>query len=554
VILAPQVLINCGGGGSCEGGNVGGVFDYMETFGLPDETCQNYEAKDDLNPCDSSKGAGGGTGVCETCSPGPKGPGDKGTCTAIKDPQLWTLESYGYVLSGGDAAALDVSGALVSNADKLKAEILANGPLACGIHATPELEAFGTTTPVDAYPGGIYNQSVFFPMPNHILSITGWGHDATLNKDYWIVRNSWGTYWGQDGYMKINMGGHNLGIESSCSWATPSPKKSTKVVEAKVGSDAAGVEPLFTVSADVQPGTYFDYENAPRPETRAGSTADTRVTSALPRFEDAPASFDIRDIDGVNYASPSRNQHIPQYCGSCWTHGPTSALNDRFQMARKNAFPKVFLAPQQLVNCMPPPADKTQGMGGCLGGDPAEVGPWGAKHGFVHETCQNYQAKNLYEDFKCDAIGECQNCDPQKGCYAMGAPAPWQKDAPATANAFDRYYPDQYGRINTTDYAANLKQMVAEIGVRGPIACAVCVTPAFEAYTGGIFEDTTNCTTLDHSISIAGYGHDEKTGKDYWIGRNSWGTYWGEDGWFRVVKGSNNLGVEKDCAWMTPKL
>ncbi len=47
---------------------------------------------------------------------------------------------------------------------------------------------------------------------------------------------------------------------------------------------------------------------------------------------------DIRDIDGDNYASASHNQHIPQYYGSCWTHGPTSALNDRFHMARKHAF------------------------------------------------------------------------------------------------------------------------------------------------------------------------------------------------------------------------
>ena len=48
-----------------------------------------------------------------------------------------------------------------------------------------------------------------------------------------------------------------------------------------------------------------------------------------------------------------------------------------------------------------------------------------------------------------------------------------------------QYYVDEFGRINSTDYAANAKQMVAEIGLRGPIACAVCVTPAFEAYTGG---------------------------------------------------------------------
>ena len=41
------------------------------------------------------------------------------------------------------------------------------------------------------------------------------------------------------------------------------------------------------------------------------TTSATRVVSPPPKYEDAPASFDIRDVDGVNYASPSRNQHIP---------------------------------------------------------------------------------------------------------------------------------------------------------------------------------------------------------------------------------------------------
>ena len=42
----------------------------------------------------------------------------------------------------------------------------------------------------------------------------------------------------------------------------------------------------------------------------------------------------------------------------------------------------------------------------------------------------------------------------------------------------------------------------------------------------------------------------------YWIGRNSWGTYWGENGFFRIVRGDArmNLGIENDCTWATPKI
>lgn len=36
---------------------------------------------------------------------------------------------------------------------------------------------------------------------NHFVVLVGWGHDSTVGVDYWILRNSWGTDWGESGYM-----------------------------------------------------------------------------------------------------------------------------------------------------------------------------------------------------------------------------------------------------------------------------------------------------------------------------------------------------------------
>ena len=101
---------------------------------------------------------------------------------------------------------------------------------------------------------------------------------------------------------------------------------------------------------------------------------------------------------------------------------------------------------------------------------------------------------------------------------------------------FYKYGVEEFGLVNGTD------AMMQELQ-RGPIACTVAVTDGFENYEGGVFRDTTGDTSMDHSISVIGYGTDEE-GTDYWLGRNSWGEYWGESGYFKIVRGVNNLGIE----------
>lgn len=243
----------------------------------------------------------------------------------------------------------------------------------------------------------------------------------------------------------------------------------------------------------------------------------------LIQMSELPDGWDWRKQDGkhgkINLTTPPRNQHIPQYCGACWAFSSTSALSDRIKMLRGGRWPDVVLSPQMMVNC---------GPGSCAGGNSHMVYKWlHEKDGVVDETCQPYQAQSK----SCTAEHICKDCQHNGKCHAIANPA--------------RYKVEQYG------FVKGEHEMMAEIKKRGPISCRQAVTKAFFAYKGGIFKDTSGDTKPRHATSILGWGK-TASGEKYWISRNSWGTYWGEQGYFKILRGKNQLGIEDECSWGVP--
>ncbi len=93
--------------------------------------------------------------------------------------------------------------------------------------------------------------------------------------------------------------------------------------------------------------------------------------------------------------------------------------------------------------------------------------------------------------------------------------------------------------------------MMNEIYQRGPISCEIGLVPELTNYTSGVFEDKSGKKGYDHDISITGWGVED--GKKYWRIRNSWGSYWGIQGDFKLLRGVDNLGIETNCSWGVPK-
>mmetsp|Transcript_64267 Transcript_64267/g.74705 ORF Transcript_64267/g.74705 Transcript_64267/m.74705 type:complete len:375 (+) Transcript_64267:32-1156(+) len=86
------------------------------------------------------------------------------------------------------------------------------GPIAVGMQATDDFLS---------YDGGIYQSTSCqnnTQMVNHVITIIGYGTDDNTQTDYWIAKNSWGSSWGEEGYVRIKRGTNVCGLANCASY------------------------------------------------------------------------------------------------------------------------------------------------------------------------------------------------------------------------------------------------------------------------------------------------------------------------------------------------
>lgn len=183
-----------------------------------------------------------------------------------------------------------------------------------------------------------------------------------------------------------------------------------------------------------------------------------------------------------------RNQNS---CGSCWTFGTAGMLSDR--CCQDTGVDHGWLSPQELVSC-------DIKNDGCKGGWPTWALFYVREHkGLVPDSCFTYQGVEVECPNKCEddkdwkTVHIC-NCYGLKQCLGV----------------------------------ENIKQCLT----LGPIAITFYVPRDFYMYRKGIFVCDEPETLGLHSVTATGYATEPKC---HWIVRNSWGTYWGDQGYFRMA-------------------
>lgn len=201
----------------------------------------------------------------------------------------------------------------------------------------------------------------------------------------------------------------------------------------------------------------------------------------------AASSIDWRAKGAVTYV---KNQG---QCGSCWSFSSTGSIEGQWFLAGN---PLVAVSEQELVSC-----DSTND--GCNGGLMDGAWAWliSAHSGqIVTEASYPYVS----------GTGTVPAC--KIPTNSIGA----------TIN----------GHI---DLPQNEDQMATWMSSNGPISIGVDAT-SWQTYTGGVM---TNCISsqMDHGVLAVGF--DNTANPPYWIIKNSWGPTWGEDGFIRVQKGTD---------------
>ncbi|XP_046877432.1 cathepsin B-like [Hypomesus transpacificus] len=227
-------------------------------------------------------------------------------------------------------------------------------------------------------------------------------------------------------------------------------------------------------------------------------------------------------------------------CGSCWAFGAAEAISDRLCI-HSNAKITVEISAEDLLSCC-----EECGMG-CFGGYPSAAWEYWAKSGLVtgglygsNKGCRPYSIPPCEHHVNgtrppCQGEGDTPKC--QTKCIDGYTPA---------------YEKDKYFGKKTYSVPSKQEQIMTELYKNGPVEAAFSVYEDFLLYKSGVYQHLTGDMLGGHAIKILGWGKENNT--PYWLAANSWNTDWGNQGFFKILRGGDECGIESEVVAGIPQL
>jgi len=243
-------------------------------------------------------------------------------------------------------------------------------------------------------------------------------------------------------------------------------------------------------------------------------------------YKDLPKDFDAR----TQWPNCPTIQEVRDQgaCGSCWAFGAVEAMSDRFCI---HSNIQEHVSAEDLLSCC------SECGFGCDGGFPGSAWDFWVSDGLVsggnynsHQGCQPYTIQS------CDhhVNGSLPPCGPTQDtptCVAQ-----------CEQGFNDTYKHDKHFGGKSYSVSSDPAQIQTEIFTNGPVEAAFTVYADFLSYKSGVYQHVSGAELGGHAVKILGWG--EENGTPYWLVANSWNPDWGDKGFFKILRGNDQCGIE----------